>query len=105
MADPDAPYRLGTLAWERAVDHPRLLAPPVAAALAAWAVRAPGEAAQVRVATPIGLPPRWRLLLDEEVATGTAIIGSGVRRSKIVLPGALLARLPGAEVVAGLGTP
>ena len=28
-----------------------------------------------------------------------AIIGSGVRRSKIVLPGRLLGELPGAEVV------
>jgi prolyl-tRNA editing enzyme YbaK/EbsC (Cys-tRNA(Pro) deacylase) len=30
------------------------------------------------------------------------VIGSGVRRSKILLPGAVLARLPGAEVVDGL---
>ena len=31
-----------------------------------------------------------------------AIIGSGVRRSKLVLPGALLAEIPGAEVVTDL---
>lgn len=55
--------------------------------------------------TPIGLPARWRLLLDEQVLTRTAIIGSGLRRSKVILPGSLLARLPGAEVVAGLGVP
>ena len=33
----------------------------------------------------------------------TAIIGSGVRRSKLLLPGRVLAELPGAEVVADLG--
>ena len=32
------------------------------------------------------------------------ILGSGLRRSKILLPGSLLAELPGAEVVADLGT-
>jgi prolyl-tRNA editing enzyme YbaK/EbsC (Cys-tRNA(Pro) deacylase) len=52
--------------------------------------------------TPIGLPTQWRLLLDDRVLERTAIIGSGVRRSKVVLPGELLARLPGAEVVPGL---
>ena len=37
-------------------------------------------------------------------ATGidVAVIGSGVRRSKLLLPGALFAELPGAEVVPGL---
>jgi len=53
--------------------------------------------------TPIGLPACWRLLIDEQV-TGIdiAVIGSGIRGSKIFLPGALLAQLPGAEVIAGL---
>jgi hypothetical protein len=31
------------------------------------------------------------------------VIGSGVRRSKIILPGALIAELPAAEVIDGLG--
>jgi hypothetical protein len=31
------------------------------------------------------------------------VIGSGVRRSKLVVPGHLLGDLPGAEVLAGLG--
>ncbi len=54
--------------------------------------------------TPIGLPAGWRLLLDDRVPDlDAAIIGSGVRRSKLVLPGAALARLPRAEVVEGLG--
>jgi hypothetical protein len=33
-----------------------------------------------------------------------AMIGSGVRRSKLVLPGRMLAALPGAEVAEGLAT-
>jgi hypothetical protein len=31
------------------------------------------------------------------------VVGSGVRRSKLLLPGRVLADLPGAEVVPGLG--
>ena len=38
-------------------------------------------------------------------AAPAAMSGSGVRRSKIILPGDALAELPGAEVVAGLGRP
>ena len=53
--------------------------------------------------TPIGLPAGWRLLVDPRVlAIEVAVIGSGVRRSKLLLPGALAAELPGAEVVEGL---
>ena len=52
--------------------------------------------------TPIGLPASWRLLVDERVLDGPAVIGSGLRRSKVALPGALLAAYPGAEVVPGL---
>lgn len=56
--------------------------------------------------TPVGLPGSWRVLVDARV-TGieTAIIGSGVRHSKLLLPGALLAELPGAEVVEDLAVP
>lgn len=51
--------------------------------------------------TPLGLPAQWPLLVDTAVvATGDVVIGSGVRRSKLVLPGAALADLPGAEVCA-----
>jgi prolyl-tRNA editing enzyme YbaK/EbsC (Cys-tRNA(Pro) deacylase) len=54
--------------------------------------------------TPIGLPADWPVLVDPAVvATDEVVIGSGVRRSKLVLPGAALARLPGALVVEGLG--
>ena len=53
--------------------------------------------------TPIGLPEDWPLLVDAAVAAAPAVvIGSGVRHSKLALPGALAARLPGAEVVEGL---
>jgi len=54
--------------------------------------------------TPIGLPPDWPVLVDAAVAAaGSVVIGSGVRRSKLRLPGGLLAGLPGVEVVDGLG--
>ena len=53
--------------------------------------------------TPVGLPAGWRLLLDARVADmDVAVIGSGVRRSKLLVPGRLLPHLPGAEVVEGL---
>ncbi len=55
--------------------------------------------------TPIGLPAAWPVLIDAAVlARDTVVIGSGLRRSKIALPSALLARLPGAEVVNGLAS-
>lgn len=54
--------------------------------------------------TPIGLPAGWRLFVDAAVVDiPVAIIGSGVRRSKLLLSGRQLALLPGAEVLAGLG--
>ena len=53
--------------------------------------------------TPAGLPAGWPVLVDALVAdTPTVVIGSGVRRSKLVLPGKLLASLPGARVIGGL---
>ncbi|GAA4286367.1 YbaK/EbsC family protein [Georgenia daeguensis] len=55
--------------------------------------------------TPFGLPPGWRLLLDTRVAHGQSIVGSGVRRSKLLVPGEVLTALPGAEVVEGLAQP
>ncbi|GAB2917220.1 YbaK/EbsC family protein [Rhodococcus aerolatus] len=54
--------------------------------------------------TPVGLPAGWRLLLDAAVAAAPAVVvGSGLRRSKVVVAGSVLAALPGAEVVEGLG--
>jgi prolyl-tRNA editing enzyme YbaK/EbsC (Cys-tRNA(Pro) deacylase) len=54
--------------------------------------------------TPIGLPPGWPILVDSAVAdTPWVVIGSGRRRGKLIVPGKLLAALPGAEVVPDLG--
>jgi len=51
--------------------------------------------------TPIGLPADWPLLIDESVATHERlIIGSGIRGSKLLVPGAFLAALPNAAVLA-----
>ncbi|WP_329016985.1 YbaK/EbsC family protein [Micromonospora rifamycinica] len=56
--------------------------------------------------TPIGLPESWPILVDARViATPHVIIGSGVRHSKIALPGPALGALPGARVVEGLARP
>jgi prolyl-tRNA editing enzyme YbaK/EbsC (Cys-tRNA(Pro) deacylase) len=53
--------------------------------------------------TPIGLPAEWPLLVDAAVAAAPAIvIGSGIRGSKLALPGELAARLACAEVIEGL---
>ncbi|GLZ38256.1 YbaK/EbsC family protein [Actinokineospora sp. NBRC 105648] len=53
--------------------------------------------------TPIGLPADWPLYIDAAVAAAPElVIGSGIRGSKLLVPGDLLAALPGAEVVDGL---
>jgi prolyl-tRNA editing enzyme YbaK/EbsC (Cys-tRNA(Pro) deacylase) len=55
--------------------------------------------------TPVGLPDTWPVLVDQRVAdTDVVVIGSGVRRSKLLAPGALLAGLPGVQVVDGLAS-
>jgi len=54
--------------------------------------------------TPVGLPPAWPVLVDAGVAAAPlVVIGSGVRRSKLLLPGAVLATSEGVEVIDGLG--
>ncbi|WP_446686240.1 YbaK/EbsC family protein [Nocardioides zeicaulis] len=54
--------------------------------------------------TPLGLPDGWRVLVhDALLDEPLVVIGSGVRRSKLLVTGRLLADLPGAEVVEGLG--
>ena len=53
--------------------------------------------------TPIGLPADWPVLIDRAVLDRSmVVIGSGLRRSKVALPPAVLATLPAAEVVDGL---
>ncbi|MBO0836955.1 MAG: YbaK/EbsC family protein, partial [Actinobacteria bacterium] len=45
--------------------------------------------------TPIGLPADWPILVDKAVAeSDRVVIGSGIRGSKLTLPGAALASLP-----------
>ncbi|MBV2356402.1 YbaK/EbsC family protein [Streptomyces sp. J2-1] len=54
--------------------------------------------------TPVGLPAHWPILVDAAVAAlPYVLVGSGRRRGKLLVPGAALAELPGAEVVEGLG--
>lgn len=54
--------------------------------------------------TPIGLPDGWPLLIDSKVVEQPwVLIGSGLRRSKLAVPGASLADLPHAEVLENLG--
>jgi len=56
--------------------------------------------------TPVGLPPGWPLLVDAAVAaTAEVVVGSGLRRSKLLLPGPLVAALPGAAVLDDLAVP
>ena len=53
--------------------------------------------------TPVGVPGSWRLLIDSACSVGWSCIGSGLRRSKLFVTGEVLAALPGAEIVEGLG--
>lgn len=56
--------------------------------------------------TPIGLPAGWPILVDSRVIESpTVVVGSGVRHSKLALPGQSLATLPGAEVLPDLARP
>lgn len=55
--------------------------------------------------TPLGVPESWRVLVDDRFAApGTlALMGSGVRHSKVLMPGPLLCEAPGVEVIDSLG--
>jgi prolyl-tRNA editing enzyme YbaK/EbsC (Cys-tRNA(Pro) deacylase) len=54
--------------------------------------------------TPLGLPADWPVLVDAAVAANDrVVVGSGIRGSKLLLPGAVVAGLPGAVVLDGLG--
>jgi prolyl-tRNA editing enzyme YbaK/EbsC (Cys-tRNA(Pro) deacylase) len=56
--------------------------------------------------TPIGLPDDWPVWLDEYLADlEWVLIGSGIRTSKLVVPGKALLRLPGVQLVQGLTIP
>ncbi len=50
--------------------------------------------------TPIGLPAGWPILVDEAVAAADwVVVGSGIRDSKIAIPGRDLTQLPEASVL------
>lgn len=54
--------------------------------------------------TPVGLPTDWPILVDSAVVeVAYVIIGSGLRQSKLALPGRVLAALPNVQVLEGLG--
>lgn len=54
--------------------------------------------------TPVGLPADWPILIDEAVAAAPrVVVGSGIRGSKLWLPGSALTLLPGAVVLPALG--
>jgi prolyl-tRNA editing enzyme YbaK/EbsC (Cys-tRNA(Pro) deacylase) len=53
--------------------------------------------------TPVGLPKDWPLLIDVRVASSDwVVIGSGIRGSKLIIPGKILAGLPNAIVLENL---
>jgi prolyl-tRNA editing enzyme YbaK/EbsC (Cys-tRNA(Pro) deacylase) len=53
--------------------------------------------------TPIGVPADWPILVSPEVAAAPElVVGSGIRGSKILIPGDVLMKLPGAEIVPDL---
>lgn len=53
--------------------------------------------------TPVGLPASWSVLVDSRVIDEPAIvIGSGLRRSKLRIPGDAVHHIPGVQVVDGL---
>ena len=54
--------------------------------------------------TPIGLPDSWPILVDHRVLDAEiVVIGSGVRRSKLLIPGQLFSRLSGVQIIDRLG--
>jgi prolyl-tRNA editing enzyme YbaK/EbsC (Cys-tRNA(Pro) deacylase) len=56
--------------------------------------------------TAVGLPDSWPVLVDAAVAAADlVVVGSGTRGSKLAVPGAVLAALPAAVVLEGLGQP
>jgi prolyl-tRNA editing enzyme YbaK/EbsC (Cys-tRNA(Pro) deacylase) len=54
--------------------------------------------------TPVGLPADWPILIDASAAAlPRLIIGSGIRKSKLIVSGSFLASLPNSTVLEGLG--
>lgn len=54
---------------------------------------------------PVGLPEDWPVLVDGRVVERElVVIGSGVRRSKILVSGEILGQLPRSQVIEGLAS-
>ena len=54
--------------------------------------------------TPFGVPAGWPVLVDPAVLAAPAVVvGSGVRGSKLLVPGSVLGQLDGAEADRGPG--
>lgn len=50
--------------------------------------------------TPIGLPNDWQLLVDEAITKKEhVIIGSGIRGSKLLIPGSIFSSLPNTTIL------
>lgn len=50
--------------------------------------------------SPLGLPPEWIILVDAGAAAlDHAVVGSGIRKSKLLVSGTLLSSLPHATVM------
>jgi prolyl-tRNA editing enzyme YbaK/EbsC (Cys-tRNA(Pro) deacylase) len=109
------PFTLGALSAVPASERIDLLAPSVLAALTDAGLLDEVGVVEIdpAVSDTAATQERYGLSTDtlancvvkRRVAeTSVIIIGSGVRRSKLLLPGALLARLPRVEVVDGLAS-
>ncbi|OGI73877.1 hypothetical protein A2740_00355 [Candidatus Nomurabacteria bacterium RIFCSPHIGHO2_01_FULL_43_16] len=54
--------------------------------------------------TPVGLPENWPILIDKAVFDSEyVVIGSGIRKSKLIVSGKFLVGLPNAQILKGLG--
>jgi prolyl-tRNA editing enzyme YbaK/EbsC (Cys-tRNA(Pro) deacylase) len=112
VSPPEIEPSLGTLTWLPGHDHPELVAPvdinkTVRRHLDVRKISFADMAAAVSQTdmayggiTPIGLPPSWPILIDDQVAGRPwIVIGSGIRGSKIAIRGGDVADLPGVRVL------
>lgn len=53
---------------------------------------------------PIGLPETWQIFIDSKIVDlPQVIIGSGIRKSKILIPGKILPTIPNVRILENLG--
>lgn len=102
--------KIGNLNFVPYEERSDLLAPPVIKKIQGLnlppeeAVRLTGM--EYGAITPLGLPPEWPILIDSRVAESErVIIGSGLRASKLSVPGSFLSQIPQATVLANLAVP